>query len=143
MSASTGHAIHISTTPFTLTHLAFLFFSLLHLRCRQLKSSPKLMILTTLLSILFLYLCLVFPVLAFPVDSKAHPHDIGLLPSLVNNHCFPHPNFTMPDAPPNNTEGWWCDNKMEYAFMGFSYEVTACAYSCCPRCCLSLTSWRY
>ncbi|KAL1682820.1 glycoside hydrolase superfamily [Schizophyllum commune] len=32
----------------------------------------------------------------------------------------------MPDNVPNTTDGWWCDYADEYAFVGFSYEVTAC-----------------
>ncbi|KAI0779767.1 glycoside hydrolase superfamily, partial [Fomes fomentarius] len=27
---------------------------------------------------------------------------------------------------PTDTTGWWCDPSTEYAFLGFSYEVTAC-----------------
>ncbi|KAI0305743.1 hypothetical protein B0F90DRAFT_1815321 [Multifurca ochricompacta] len=32
----------------------------------------------------------------------------------------------MPSDVPANTNGWWCDPSGEYAFLGFSYEVTAC-----------------
>ncbi|KAH9992665.1 glycoside hydrolase superfamily [Russula vinacea] len=32
----------------------------------------------------------------------------------------------MPSDVPNSAEGWWCDPATEYAFVGFSYEVTAC-----------------
>ncbi|TFY58114.1 hypothetical protein EVJ58_g6619 [Rhodofomes roseus] len=40
--------------------------------------------------------------------------------------CFPALGFVMPPVlPPDNTL-WWCDPSTEYAFVGFSYEVTAC-----------------
>ncbi|PBK82234.1 hypothetical protein ARMGADRAFT_946948 [Armillaria gallica] len=32
----------------------------------------------------------------------------------------------MPATPPSTTDNWWCDMNTEYAFVGFSYEVTAC-----------------
>ncbi|KAK0448908.1 glycoside hydrolase superfamily [Desarmillaria tabescens] len=32
----------------------------------------------------------------------------------------------MPATPPSTTNNWWCDMNTEYAFVGFSYEVTAC-----------------
>ncbi|EIM79162.1 uncharacterized protein STEHIDRAFT_69839 [Stereum hirsutum FP-91666 SS1] len=32
----------------------------------------------------------------------------------------------MPSHVPDSLEGWWCDAADEYAFVGFSYEVTAC-----------------
>ncbi|KAK0226693.1 glycoside hydrolase superfamily [Armillaria fumosa] len=32
----------------------------------------------------------------------------------------------MPATPPSTTDNWWCDMSTEYAFVGFSYEVTAC-----------------
>ncbi|KAK0448915.1 glycoside hydrolase superfamily [Desarmillaria tabescens] len=32
----------------------------------------------------------------------------------------------MPSIPPSTTNNWWCDMNTEYAFVGFSYEVTAC-----------------
>ncbi|KAF9012436.1 glycoside hydrolase family 17 protein [Cyathus striatus] len=42
--------------------------------------------------------------------------------------CFPALDFKMPrDTPPSShLENWWCDPDTEYAFLGFSYEVTAC-----------------
>ncbi|KAI0745412.1 glycoside hydrolase superfamily [Earliella scabrosa] len=40
--------------------------------------------------------------------------------------CFPSAGFQMPSEVPKSTDGWWCDPTSEYAFMGFSYEVTAC-----------------
>ncbi|EIM82926.1 uncharacterized protein STEHIDRAFT_133723 [Stereum hirsutum FP-91666 SS1] len=32
----------------------------------------------------------------------------------------------MPQDVPDSLDGWWCDAADEYAFGGFSYEVTAC-----------------
>ncbi|KAF8629950.1 hypothetical protein AX17_005516 [Amanita inopinata Kibby_2008] len=43
-----------------------------------------------------------------------------------SSHCFPALDFRMPHAAPQSVDNWWCDQKNEYAFMGFSYEVTAC-----------------
>lgn len=40
--------------------------------------------------------------------------------------CFPALGFTMPSDVPASTVGWWCDPVNEYAFLGFSYEVSAC-----------------
>jgi hypothetical protein len=34
----------------------------------------------------------------------------------------------MPSGVPNSLDGWWCNADEEYAFLGFSYEVTACIY---------------
>ncbi|KAJ7881074.1 B-(1-6) glucan synthase [Mycena olivaceomarginata] len=41
-------------------------------------------------------------------------------------NCFPALGFKMPASPPSSLTNWWCDYNTEYAFMGFSYEVTAC-----------------
>ncbi|KAL0945462.1 hypothetical protein HGRIS_000951 [Hohenbuehelia grisea] len=40
--------------------------------------------------------------------------------------CFPALDFDMPSYVPTTTKNWWCDMSSEYAFMGFSYEVTSC-----------------
>ncbi|KAL9712002.1 hypothetical protein Ac2012v2_005078 [Leucoagaricus gongylophorus] len=42
--------------------------------------------------------------------------------------CFPALGFEMPsEVPPDSKfSSWWCDPVNEYAFVGFSYEVTAC-----------------
>jgi len=44
--------------------------------------------------------------------------------------CFPALGFKMPSEVPPDSEfsSWWCDPVDEYAFVGFSYEVTACRY---------------
>jgi len=46
--------------------------------------------------------------------------------SSQNGGCFPALGFDMPDKVPGSTKGWWCDPKTEYAFVGFSYEVSQC-----------------
>ena len=47
--------------------------------------------------------------------------------SIKVGSCFPALDFKMPASlPKNNTHNWWCDPSTEYAFLGFSYEVTAC-----------------
>lgn len=35
----------------------------------------------------------------------------------------------MPLSLPEDTTDWWCDPETEFAFLGFSYEVTACEFS--------------
>jgi exo-beta-1,3-glucanase (GH17 family) len=40
--------------------------------------------------------------------------------------CFPAQGFQMPSGVPSSTDNWWCPAADEYAFVGFSYEVTAC-----------------
>ena len=46
--------------------------------------------------------------------------------STDTSACFPALGFTMPSNVPASTNGWWCDPVNEYAFLGFSYEITAC-----------------
>jgi hypothetical protein len=44
-------------------------------------------------------------------------------------NCFPAIGFKMPasvDDIMTDRANWWCDYNTEYAFLGFSYEVTAC-----------------
>ncbi len=43
--------------------------------------------------------------------------------------CFPALDFKAPSHLPKGLDHWWCDPKTEYAFVGFSYEVTACEVS--------------
>jgi hypothetical protein len=42
--------------------------------------------------------------------------------------CFPALDFQMPSQLPADNSGWWCDDSTEYAFLGFSYEVSQCAF---------------
>lgn len=32
----------------------------------------------------------------------------------------------MPSTVPNSLDNWWCSEESEYAFLGFSYEISAC-----------------
>ncbi|VDC03344.1 unnamed protein product [Peniophora sp. CBMAI 1063] len=48
--------------------------------------------------------------------------------ALARTSCYPAIGFQRPDedALPHDTSDWWCPAEDEYAFVGFSYEVTAC-----------------
>ncbi|KAI0297168.1 glycoside hydrolase superfamily [Russula brevipes] len=59
-------------------------------------------------------------VLVAPAAAAPVPH-----PGPGPN-CFPAIGFKTPSGVPSSTAGWWCDPTTEYAFLGFSYEVTAC-----------------
>ncbi|KAI0297135.1 hypothetical protein BC826DRAFT_1002623 [Russula brevipes] len=48
------------------------------------------------------------------------------IPPTLSGSCFPALGFQMPSTVPANTNGWWCNPDAEYAFLGFSYEVTPC-----------------
>jgi hypothetical protein len=41
-------------------------------------------------------------------------------------NCFPALGFNMPGSVPSSLTNWWCNTNTEYAFVGFSYEVTDC-----------------
>ena len=58
------------------------------------------------------------------------------LAASANASCFPALGFEMPATVPSSLDGWWCDSSTEYAFVGFSYEITQCAFnpSCRPVC---------
>lgn len=49
-----------------------------------------------------------------------------------NSSCFPALGFETPSSVPDSLDGWWCDPATEYAFLGFSYEVTACGFVLFP-----------
>ena len=62
-----------------------------------------------------------YPKLSTPTVSVAkHPTD------SVPPDCFPAIGFTMPTAIPASLSNWWCNYDTEYAFVGFSYEITTC-----------------
>ena len=42
--------------------------------------------------------------------------------------CFPALGFEVPATVPSSLDGWWCDSSTEYAFVGFSYEITQCKF---------------
>lgn len=105
---------------------------LVHRSCRQLL--PLLVAFKMLLSVLLLVLLHVgahliaaaptrrrhtCPTKASSPVTDAHPPQTG---------CFPALGFQMPENPPSgDIDTWWCDPKTEYAFLGFSYEISACA----------------
>ncbi|KII92263.1 glycoside hydrolase family 17 protein [Plicaturopsis crispa FD-325 SS-3] len=60
--------------------------------------------------------------------SVSIPHGLAEFAStsLPAPFCFPALGFPRPLFPPKNLDHWWCSDETEYAFLGFSYEVTAC-----------------
>ena len=68
---------------------------------------------------------------SYNVNDSTSPQLVAPVPASSNDSstsgCFPSLGFEMPSDVPNSAEGWWCDPATEYAFVGFSYEVTACA----------------
>src|ERR1700760_5004077 len=44
----------------------------------------------------------------------------------MSTGCFPALGFRMPRNVPGSLSGWWCNQRDEYAFMGFSYAVSEC-----------------
>ncbi|KAG6850115.1 hypothetical protein H0H93_001036 [Arthromyces matolae] len=55
------------------------------------------------------------------VEALTHNKHSKALPG-----CFPALGFKMPVKVPSSLDNWWCDPSEEYAFVGFSYEVTEC-----------------
>lgn len=47
----------------------------------------------------------------------------GVLP-----HCFPAVGFKMPKETPTSLNNWWCNTDTEYAFVGFSYDISECDF---------------
>lgn len=67
--------------------------------------------------------------LAHPLDSdRLARKDVGAPDENRGYSCFPALNFNMPpvDELPEDPAWWWCNPSTEYAFLGFSYEVTPC-----------------
>lgn len=56
-------------------------------------------------------------------ESSAFP---SVKTSSSNQSCFPALDFNMPSNVPDSLDGWWCSPTDEYAFLGFSYEISAC-----------------
>ena len=51
--------------------------------------------------------------------------------SVVNGvlpHCFPAVDFKMPNATPTSLTNWWCNTDTEYAFVGFSHDISDCDF---------------
>ncbi|KAJ8462146.1 hypothetical protein ONZ45_g18041 [Pleurotus djamor] len=87
---------------------------------------------------LLLTLCSLTPYYAeaarrtFPHNRRAKPAAPGAEANttfVAAPNCFPSLGFQMPQSTPKSLTNWWCDPASEYAFLGFSYEVTACQSS--------------
>lgn len=77
-------------------------------------------------------LLLVLAPTAEGVNLPGTPNDIAnRIAFYPRSDCFPTLGFRMPQNTPHDYElqHWWCDAATEYAFVGFSYEVTACKLS--------------
>lgn len=83
--------------------------------------------------LLLLLFGLVMLVAALPSPNSTNIHagrtDSETSVDSRSTSCFPALDFKMPSHVPDSLEGWWCDAADEYAFVGFSYEVTACEKS--------------
>ena len=75
--------------------------------------------------------------LGAPLEVGVQPHINQAAPktdatkttgALPAPFCFPALGFQMPLVLPEDNTDWWCDPTTEYAFVGFSYEVTACKW---------------
>ncbi len=94
-----------------------------------------------MLSVLLLFLPAVLALAARPLSRLSHCRNDSTssesassslaAPTSVSfgprSNCFPALGFKMPSKVPGSIYGWWCNPATEYAFLGFSYEVTACA----------------
>jgi len=60
------------------------------------------------------------PTRTIEIDARRHPA------AKSPPNCFPAIGFTMPSSVPKSLTNWWCGPSTEYAFVGFSYEVTEC-----------------
>lgn len=63
-------------------------------------------------------------VLAHPLTDSSKLG--GGRPAAGPPNCFPAIGFTMPSKVPSSLANWWCPTNTEYAFVGFSYEITPC-----------------
>ena len=67
------------------------------------------------------------PALAAPFKPSFATPNVSKSEGRRTSNCFPALSFKMPkEYLPKLSDDWWCDEESEYAFMGFSYEVTAC-----------------
>lgn len=48
--------------------------------------------------------------------------------SGVPQNCFPAVGFETPNEIPTSLTDWWCDADTEYAFVGFSYDISLCDF---------------
>lgn len=68
---------------------------------------------------------------ALPSNSSQDQAEVSDILGPDATNCFPALGFKMPSSTPPDfaLAQWWCNPNTEYAFVGFSYEVTACM---CP-----------
>uniref|UniRef100_A0A0W0F7G8 Putative B-(1-6) glucan synthase n=1 Tax=Moniliophthora roreri TaxID=221103 RepID=A0A0W0F7G8_MONRR len=59
------------------------------------------------------------------VDIEAN-NATDIVDNAAAASCFPALGFQMPSSVPSSLNNWWCPYNQEYAFMGFSYEVSQC-----------------
>jgi hypothetical protein len=60
----------------------------------------------------------------YEVNNKTNKTVVNGVPP----HCFPAVGFKMPNATPTSLTNWWCNNDTEYAFVGFSYDISLCDF---------------
>jgi len=58
---------------------------------------------------------------------------VAITDAVAAPSCFPALGFTMPSKIPSSLTNWWCSYDKEYAFVGFSYEITSCENPQCSR----------
>jgi hypothetical protein len=94
-----------------------------------------------MLSFLLLFFPAVFVLAALPLSHRSHCCNDSVFDESVSSSlaapasvssrshtsCFPSLGFKTPPNVPSSIDGWWCSATTEYAFLGFSYEVTPCA----------------
>lgn len=69
-----------------------------------------------------------------PFDKGVQPHafphtNTTEASAIAAANCFPAVGFQMPQSVPSSLNNWWCDQTTEHAFLGFSYEISYCAYN--------------
>ncbi len=73
---------------------------------------------------LLLHLQFIFGLARPPPKGASDKTELSAFVDAPN--CFPALGFKMPASVPSSLTNWWCNPAKEYAFLGFSYEVTAC-----------------
>lgn len=89
-----------------------------------------------MLSFFLLFLPAVLALATRPLSLRPHcRNDLSFngsvssspaVPTSVSSNCFPSLGFKTPSNVSSSIDGWWCSPTTEYAFLGFSYEVTSC-----------------
>lgn len=82
---------------------------------------------TPLFALLTVY---VATTLSNPLNHASQKDNMDSKSLLPASSCFPALDFHKPLSLPKDNLQWWCDPSTEYAFLGFSYEVTACEFTC-------------